>query len=100
MHSDYVPYPAVVCVTAPSAISAVARLGISRAECEIHEIPGQAISKPLYRGPRLLGALERFDNLPVTGISANPLGGDFERIGRKQVGRAHVRTPVNNAHLV
>src|SRR3546814_2238155 len=61
MRSDYVPYPAVVCVTAPSAISAVARFGISRAECEIHEIPGQAISEPLYWGPRLLGALDRFD---------------------------------------
>jgi len=52
--------------------------GRGRPEREVYEIARQAIRELLHRRARVLGVLDRLDNLAVTGVAADSLGADFQ----------------------
>src|SRR6266436_7083131 len=48
-------------------------------ERKINKIAGQAVSETLDRGAGFLGPLDRLDDLAVTRVTADPLGGNLQR---------------------
>ena len=48
-------------------------------ECEVDEVTGEAVGRFLDRGPRLLGTLDGFDDVPKRGVAPDPGGADLHR---------------------